>query len=64
MAWRLARCDAQDEERLNLFLAASWEPFAVTETDYSATIWLRRDADPADAKLELQPRRRPGEAVV
>lgn len=63
MAWKLAKCLADDRDQLNQFLEASWEPFAVTETDYIATIWLRRSAEPQDAAMELVPRRRRGEAV-
>ena len=58
MAWKLTQCDANDKDRLNLFLGESWEPFAVTETDHVATIWLRRSAEPKDARFTPMPRRR------
>jgi hypothetical protein len=57
MAWKLTHCPADDEDRLNTFLTASWEPFAVTETDHIATVWLRRSAVPSDARVERLPRR-------
>jgi hypothetical protein len=57
MAWKLALCPADDEDQLNTLLAASWEPFAVTETESIATVWLRRSADPSEARIERVPRR-------
>lgn len=52
MAWKLAQCDWEDKQRLNAYLAASWEPFAVSETDAIPTVWLRRSAEPKDAAAE------------
>ena len=62
MALELAQCGWRDKLRLNDYLAESWEPFAVTEPDNEATIWLRRSARPEDARvveLPWQPRREP-----
>lgn len=41
MSWKIAKCSWQDTARLNTFLAEHWEPFAVSETEYDATVWLR-----------------------
>ena len=57
MAWKIARCDWEDKTRLNGFLEASWEPFAVTETDAIPTVWLRRETEPKDAKADVEPQR-------
>jgi hypothetical protein len=62
MAWKLAQCRWRDKLRLNDYLAESWEPFAATETDHEATIWLRRSASPHDAgvvEMPLRPRHEP-----
>lgn len=39
MAWELVQCGWRDTPQLNHYLAASWEPFAATETDDGTTIW-------------------------
>ena len=57
MAWKLAQCAWTDKERLDGYLGASWEPFAVTETDGEATVWSRRSAEPVDARVAHLPRR-------
>ena len=57
MAWKLTQCPADDVVQLDAFLAASWEPFAVTETDHEATVWLRLGCDPDEARVERTPRR-------
>ena len=57
MAWKLASCAWEDNQRLDAYLAASWEPFAVTETEDRPTVWLRRSAAPQDAKIDIDPRR-------
>jgi hypothetical protein len=57
MAWKLASCAWEDNHQLNAYLADSWEPFAVTETEDRPTVWLRRSADPQDARTDIDPRR-------
>jgi len=57
MAWKLAQCVWHETARLNTYLEASWEPFAVTDGENGATVWLRRSAEPMDAKVEDLPRR-------
>jgi hypothetical protein len=53
-----AHCTADDEDRLNALLSTSWEPFAVTDGGgYGETVWLRRSAEPPDARVERLPRR-------
>jgi len=60
MAWKLAQCGWAATERLDSYLAEGWEPFAVTETEDGATVWLRRSADPQDAHVTMRPRVRSG----
>jgi hypothetical protein len=56
--WRIARCAWTDDTReLDAYLADAWEPFAVTETDHAATVWLRRLSDSEHAGAE-QPKPR------
>jgi hypothetical protein len=61
MAWKLDQCNWCDRAQLDAYLRESWEPFAVTETDHAPTIWLRRSADPEDARVVDMPRRPRGE---
>jgi hypothetical protein len=63
MAWKLARCSWRDPQ-LNEYLAAGWDPFAVTDTEGEAIIWLRRSAEPADAGVTDLPRRPRNEPEV
>ena len=57
MAWKLTQCGWADKQRLNTLLADSWEPFAVTEIEDGASVWLRREAEPKDAGTDIEPRR-------
>jgi hypothetical protein len=50
--WRIVQCGWQDTETLNAYLADGWEPFAVTEPDYVATVWLRRSSEREPARIE------------
>ena len=57
MAWRLTQCSWRDRLQLNALLADGWEPFAISETEYEPTVWLRQDVARADAKVIVLPRR-------
>jgi hypothetical protein len=61
-AWQLLRCDWRDPP-LNSYLADGWEPFAVTEVEDGATVWLRRAVEPQDAGIVTPPRRPRGEII-
>jgi hypothetical protein len=44
--WQIAQCDWTATAELDRYLADSWEPFCVTETESrGATIWLRRSTE-------------------
>jgi hypothetical protein len=43
--WHIVQCTWQNRETLNDYLRDGWEPFAVTETEYGATVWLRRSSE-------------------
>lgn len=57
MAWRLTQCLWRDRRQLNALLADGWEPFAVSETDYDTTVWLRHEVARAEAKVVVLPPR-------
>jgi hypothetical protein len=57
MAWRIAECPWRAKDRLDAFLRDDWEPFAVTDCDGDATVWLRRETSPEYAGVEpMRPR--------
>jgi hypothetical protein len=43
--WQIARCAWNDKAELDALLAEQFEPFAVTESDHIATVWLRRSSE-------------------
>jgi hypothetical protein len=57
MAWRLTQCRWSDRQQLDALLPDGWEAFAVSETEYDPTVWLRLDVTPADAAVVVLPRR-------
>jgi hypothetical protein len=59
MSWKIAQCSWQDTGRLNTFLAAHWEPFAVSETDNKATVWLRLEVHAPSEAVVVTPQRGP-----
>lgn len=64
MAWQLMQCNWDEKVGLEAYLKEGWEPFAVTETEYAPTIWLRRPGTPEDAGIVELPRRPRGEPEV
>jgi hypothetical protein len=49
--WQVAQCAWSKTEQLNELLADGFEPFAVTETDHHATVWLRRETERIAAQV-------------
>ena len=64
MAWKIVQCAWRDRAQLDAYLRESWEPFAVTDFEGEAIVWLRRSADPQDAGVVEMPRRPRGELEV
>jgi hypothetical protein len=64
LAWKLVQSAWRDRAQLDAYLRESWEPFAVTDADSEAIVWLRRSADPQDASVVDMPRRPRGEPEV
>lgn len=64
MAWKLIQCAWRDRKQLDDYLRESWEPFAVTADESETIVWLRRSADPQDARVVDMPRRPRGEPEV
>jgi hypothetical protein len=58
MAWQLTQCPWRDRLQLDALLRGGWEPFAVSETEYEPTVWLRQAVTREDA-LVVELRGRP-----
>jgi hypothetical protein len=63
--WQLAQAAWQDKSALDGYLKDGWEPFAISQTDHIATVWLRRTSVREQAEAVLPaPRLRDNAAAL